>query len=68
MPTSWCSSFKQTSFNFRLGVIRSLPKTITKKEYYSIEKKFRKFAVEIQIPLDELDLLFWSLETGEIRK
>lgn len=49
-------------------VIRSLPKTLTAKRYLSIEKKFREFAVEIGIAMDELDLLFWSNETGEILK
>jgi thermostable 8-oxoguanine DNA glycosylase len=34
----------------------------------AIEEKFRRFAGEIDIPMDELDLLFWSRETGEILK
>ena len=50
------------------GVIRSLPSTLTKKRYLSIEKKFQIFAVLIGIPIDELDLLFWSNEAGEILK
>lgn len=50
------------------GVIRSLPTTLTKKRYLSIEKKFTSFADEIGISVDELDLLFWSNETGEILK
>jgi N-glycosylase/DNA lyase len=52
----------------RLGVIRSIPATLSRKRYLSIEKRFKKFAELIGIPLDELDLLFWSMETGEIRK
>ena len=52
----------------RSGVIRSLPKTLTAKRYLAIEKKFLTFAGRIGISMDELDLLFWSLETGEIRK
>jgi N-glycosylase/DNA lyase len=52
----------------RLGVLRSLPKTLTPKVYLSIEKKFKKFSQKIGIPMDELDLLFWSMETGEILK
>jgi len=52
----------------RLGVLRSLPKTLTTKHYKSIEKKFQKFSSKIGIPMDELDLLFWSMETGEILK
>ncbi len=52
----------------RYGVIRKIPDSLSKKLYLATEKKFQKFAVEIGIPLDELDLLFWSMETGEIRK
>ena len=52
----------------RFGAIRSLPKTLTRKRYLTIEKRFEKFSQRIGIPVDELDLLFWSMETGEIRK
>ena len=52
----------------RLGVLRRLPKTLTAKHYKIIEKKFHTFAQQIGIPIDELDLLFWSMETGEILK
>jgi len=52
----------------RYGIIRSIPKSLSKKRYLATEKRFQEFAREIGIPLDELDLLFWSLETGEIRK
>ena len=50
------------------GVVRSLPKALTEKKYLSIEKKFQLFAREINISTDELDLLFWSREAGEILK
>lgn len=50
------------------GVIRSLPKTLTAKRYLGIEKKFKRFAADIGIAMDELDLVFWSNETGEILK
>jgi N-glycosylase/DNA lyase len=52
----------------RFGVLRSLPKVLTPKLYLSIEQKFKKFSHEAGIPMDELDLLFWSMETGEILK
>jgi len=52
----------------RLHVIRAMPKSLTKKRYFAIEKKWHRFANDIGISLDELDLLFWSMETGEIRK
>jgi N-glycosylase/DNA lyase len=52
----------------RAGAIRSLPKTLTRKHYFAIERAFMRFSDQIAIPLDELDLLFWSMETGVIRK
>ncbi len=51
-----------------LGVIDEIPKTLTKKRYLEIEKKARKFARKIGIPLAELDLLLWSKETGFVFK
>lgn len=52
----------------RHGVIRSLPTSLTTKKYHAIERKFVRFAAAVDIPMDELDLLFWSNETGEILK
>jgi N-glycosylase/DNA lyase len=50
------------------GVVRTLPRTLTPKTYLAIESRFRSFAIQVGIPMDELDLLFWSRETGEILK
>ncbi len=52
----------------RLKVIPEVPVTITKKRYLEIEEKLRRFSREIGIPLANLDLLFWSRETGWIFK
>jgi N-glycosylase/DNA lyase len=52
----------------RHRIIRTLPKSLTPVRYQSIERKFRHFADDVGIPMDELDLLFWSRETGEILK
>ncbi len=52
----------------RYRVIRSIPRNLSRKKYFQIEKKFKQFAEQVQIPVDELDLLFWSSETGEILK
>jgi N-glycosylase/DNA lyase len=52
----------------RFGAVRRIPKTLTPKQYLKLEKQFHRFAEAVGIPLDELDLLFWSLETGEILK
>src|SRR6058998_3261929 len=51
-----------------LKVIPEVPASITKKRYLDIEEKLRRFAAEIGIPMAELDLLFWSKETGWIFK
>ena len=53
---------------FEQKVIEEIPKTLTKKKYLEIENKFKEFSEKINIPMDELDLLFWSQETGEIFK
>ena len=52
----------------RLKVIGRVPTSLTEKRYYSIEKKWKKYAASVGISIDELDLLFWSMETGEILK
>ncbi len=52
----------------KLKVLKDMPKTLTKKNYLEIEERFEAFADEIGIPMDELDLLFWSMETGRIFK
>ncbi len=52
----------------RYRIIRSLPKTLTPKRYFLIEEKFLRFAGKSGISMDELDLLFWSRETGQILK
>ncbi len=50
------------------GALKSLPKTLTPKRYLSIERTFQRFAGRVGISMDELDLLFWSRETGQILK
>ena len=49
-----------------LNVIKEIPKAITKAKYFEIESKFKNFSKKINIPMDELDLLFWSMQTGEV--
>jgi len=52
----------------KLGVIERIPKNLPKKAYHEIESKMRTFSKKIGIPLDELDLLLWSMETGKVFK
>lgn len=50
------------------GVINGEKKPANKPSYLEIEKKMRRFSEEIGIDMDELDLLLWSRQTGEILK
>jgi N-glycosylase/DNA lyase len=49
-------------------VIRSIPASMTRRRYLDTEQRFLAFAQRVGISVDELDLLFWSRETGEILK
>ncbi|MEJ7616527.1 MAG: N-glycosylase/DNA lyase [Pyrinomonadaceae bacterium] len=51
-----------------LGVIASPAPPTTRAKYLLIEEKMRRFARDVGIDFDELDLLLWSLKTGEILK
>jgi len=50
------------------GVIAAVPAALTPRRYRVIENRFRHFSREAGITMDELDLLFWSRETGTILK
>lgn len=52
----------------RLEVIDEIPKTITPKLYLAIEDKMKEYCKNVGIPMDELDLLLWYIEAGEIFK
>lgn len=52
----------------RYGVIKSIPSSMSKKNYIDTEGKMRDFSRKVKIPLPDLDLLFWSQETGFVFK
>jgi len=53
----------------KYGAIAKVPDSVgSRKVYMEIEDKMRRFSKSVRIPLDELDLLFWSLQTGFIFK
>lgn len=53
----------------KYGVISKVPDSVGSRNIYvAIEDKMRAFSKRIGIPMDELDLLFWSLQTGFIFK
>ncbi len=49
------------------GVISRIA-PLTPKRYLEIEQQMKKFAKQVGISMGELDLLFWSMETGEVFK
>ena len=51
-----------------LSVIDSPKPPATRSRYLETEARMRGFANTIGIDFDELDLLFWSMKTGEILK
>jgi len=51
-----------------LNVINEIPKTITEKKYYEIEEKMQEYSEFSKIKMDELDLVLWYKEAGEIFK
>lgn len=51
-----------------LGVIESPVPPSTRNKYLATEAALRNFAREIRINFDELDLVLWSMKTGEILK
>ena len=52
----------------KCGVYDEVPKVSSMKQYYEIEQKWFEFARSVKIDPDELDILFWSYETGVILK
>lgn len=49
-------------------VINEVPTHLNKKKYLEIEKKMKSFCKVHKIDFAELDLIFWSNETGEVFK
>ena len=52
----------------KYGVIDEIPECLSKKCYLFFEEKMKEFSEKVNIPMSDLDLLFWSEETGEIFK
>jgi N-glycosylase/DNA lyase len=51
-----------------LGVITSPKPPTTRNRYLEVEERMRKFANETLIDFEELDLVLWSMKTGEVLK
>ena len=52
----------------KYGALDTHPTSLSKKNYLEIEQKLNRLAKANEISMDELDLLFWSFETGEVFK
>jgi N-glycosylase/DNA lyase len=52
----------------KCGVINKVPNHLSKKNYLEIEEKMKLFCKKHRINFAELDLIFWSNETGEVFK
>jgi len=51
-----------------VGVLDSAKPPSNRRKYLEVEKEFGRFARAIKIDFDELDLVLWSMKTGEILK
>jgi N-glycosylase/DNA lyase len=51
-----------------LDVVESPKPPATRARYLETEERLRSFAREIRIDFDELDLVLWSMKTGEVLK
>jgi len=50
------------------GFLRQKPKSLTKKIYHQIERKFEVLAKEYNMSPAKLDMYMWYLKTGEVLK
>jgi N-glycosylase/DNA lyase len=50
------------------GVFVEIPNISTKVRYDEVSHQFMEYSNKVGIPMDELDLLFWAEEAGEILK
>ncbi len=53
---------------YEFGILKTNEKPKNAKEYLEIEQKFKDFAKDLKIDVDELDLLLWSRKSGRILK
>jgi len=51
-----------------VGVIETPQPPTTRARYLATEERLRRFARDTRIDFDELDLVLWSMKTGEILK
>jgi len=51
-----------------VGVIDTAKPPSTRRKYLEVEQQLVQFARDIRVDFDELDLVLWSMKTGEVLK
>ena len=51
-----------------LKIVENPRPPTSRGRYLEIEEKLKRLAVEVQVDFDELDLVLWSMKTGEVLK
>jgi N-glycosylase/DNA lyase len=51
-----------------LGIIDSPKPPATRARYLDTEERMKRFARRLRIDFDELDLVLWSMKTGQVLK
>ena len=51
-----------------IGVIETAKPPSTRRKYLEVEQQLVRFARDVRINFDELDLVLWSMKTGEVLK
>ena len=51
-----------------IGVVGAAKPPQTRRKYLAVEQELIRFAKDIRVDFDELDLVLWSMKTGQILK
>jgi N-glycosylase/DNA lyase len=51
-----------------LKIVENSRPPTTRGRYLDVEERLRRLAIELQVDFDELDLVLWSMKTGEVLK
>jgi len=62
------SSREQQQEGYSIDAQLKLARSFAAKNGFEIEQEFGRFAKDIGVDFDELDLVLWSMKTGEILK
>ncbi|MBI2138137.1 N-glycosylase/DNA lyase [Candidatus Woesearchaeota archaeon] len=50
------------------GLIKEIPKSLGRKQYLEVEKKFKALADKVDMAPGELDMYMWYMKAGEVLK